>query len=121
MRLRHAADVSFRQTNTFRFSTLKPIRHLLRNVSVAWFEQPNEVKRGSGVLYKMALDTWRCTVVVPYLANPHCDTGGPLAPDRISAHSVFFQGSWAAASGIRGLFSELQALPRAHVRRHGLA
>ena len=132
-------------TNTFRVKTFGPwLKALLPNASVAWFEQPllPGGERRAGVLYRLAF--WRCTVVIPYLANPFCtsqrevapeetrrlsdrsgggadaDAGGGVAVGRAKrrarpAGSLFFQGSWAAAANVRRHFAALQALPGAHV------
>ena len=120
-------------TNTFRVKTfgfwLKP---LLGNSTVAWFEQPllPSGERRKGVLYSLAF--WRCTVLIPYLANPFCTWQREAAPEETRrlqssasavrakrrarpAGSVFFQGSWAAAHNLRRHFSTLQSLPGAHV------
>mmetsp|Transcript_28797 Transcript_28797/g.73939 ORF Transcript_28797/g.73939 Transcript_28797/m.73939 type:complete len:247 (+) Transcript_28797:139-879(+) len=117
-------------TNTFRVRTfglwLKP---LLCNATVAWFEQP-AAKSGVGTLHKLAF--WRCTIVIPYLANPFCALrqgafGEGSGRPRSDAHehldwgmhrpngSIFFQGSWHAARYLRARFSELQSLPASHI------
>ena len=76
-------------TNTFRVRTFAPwLKPLLANATVAWFEQPGQrgaasAKGGGGsksVLYNLAF--WRCTVVVPYLANPFCATQLEAAPEQ---------------------------------------
>ena len=128
-------------TNTFRVKLFGPwLKPLLANSTVAWFEQPllPSGARRSGVLYKLAF--WRCTIVIPYLANPFCTSQREVAPEetrRMSedaaavapkvsstarakrrarpSGSVFFQGSWAAAPNLRQHFSTLQQLPGSHV------
>lgn len=119
-------------TNTFRVKTfgqwLKP---LLANATVAWFEQPKLPGGGKakGVLYSLAF--WRCTIVVPYLANPFCMWQREAAPEemrrlsaaatvatrrrRRSPNSIFFQGSFQAAYNLRRHFAALQELPGAHI------
>jgi hypothetical protein len=106
-------------TNTFRVklfgASLKP---LLTNATVAWFEQPRLPggARAKGVLFSLAF--WRCTVVIPYLANPFCAQQREVAPEEGEGRrkgSVFFQGSWAAAANLRRRFSALQDLPGAQV------
>lgn len=111
-------------TNTFRVRSFGPwLKALLANATVAWFEQP-EARSGVGVIHKLAF--WRCTVVVPYLANPFCSEPGAVqssVPTRSSsltggdrpAGSVFFQGSWSAAKYLRAHFAELQSMPASHI------
>ena len=128
-------------TNTFRVKTFAPwLKPLLGNATIAWFEQPRLAtgERRPGVLYSLAF--WRCTVVIPYLANPFCaqqraaapeaahpssggavEAGASLSAQRARRHvrapgSVFFQGSFSAASYLRGRFASLQDLPGAHVQ-----
>ena len=124
-------------TNTFRVRTFgKEFKRLLANATVAWFEQPIQPGgvRQNRVLYNLAF--WRCTVVIPYLANPFCaiqpegrfssdaeawkTLRTSVAPSRRHKRprvpgSIFFQGSWAAAQMVRKHFSELQSMPGAHV------
>ena len=120
-------------TNTFRVKLFGPwLKPLLQNATVAWFEQPKPVAGGKpkGVLYSLAF--WRCTVVIPYLANPFCQMQRDAAPDdarRLSSAaggraarrrarvegSIFFQGSWAAAANLRRHFTDLQQLPGSHI------
>lgn len=124
--LRHSPWLRRRQghdhllvTNTFRVklfgASLKP---LLANATVGWFEQPQLPGggRAKGVLFSLAF--WRCTVVIPYLANPFCTQQRELAPDEGESRregSVFFQGSWAAAANLRRKFAALQDLPGARI------
>lgn len=106
-------------TNTFRLRSFGPwLKPLLANATVAWFEQP-AARSGVGVIHKLAF--WRCTVVVPYLANPFCTShrhqAGSAADAGVGrpAGSVFFQGSWNAAKYLRSHLKELQSMPASHI------
>ena len=57
-------------TCSFRLKHFRALKAVLRNATVGWFEQPRAPKRGPSTLYNLTY--WRCTVVVPYLANPYC-------------------------------------------------
>lgn len=107
-------------SNTFRFAAFRALKSLLANATVGWFEQPTAAP-ASSTLHSLARKTWRCTVVVPYLANPHCGGGGAPSSSVGSgapraAGSVFFQGSWAAAANVRSHFKELQGIEGVDVR-----
>ena len=133
---RHQGRDHLLVTNTFRVRTFAPwFKNLLKNATVGWFEQP-AAHSGVGTLHKLAF--WRCTVVVPYLANPYCavqrEASAPevdsrllMAPSKREAglgaagetgrptDSIFFQGSYSAAHHLRTRFAELQHLPGAHI------
>ena len=93
---RHGGADHLLVTNTFRLNALGgPLRRVLANASVAWFEAPEAPRRGPGTLMKAV--TWRCTVVIPYLAAPYPpEPEAALAGERPA--SVFFQGSLGTAA-----------------------
>ena len=110
---RHGGRDHLLVTNTFRVRTfglaLKP---LLSNATVAWFEQP-AASAGVGTIHKLAF--WRCTIVVPYLANPFCalhrDAGATAARGRrlsLGTRSWLRRSSHRAQAG-RGLQSRQAA------------
>ena len=88
-------------TNTFRVRTFGPwLKTLLANATVAWFEQPHVhgAKGGGGaVLYSLAF--WRCTVVIPYLANPFCAQQREVMLPRGADETGGAAGSGATAIG----------------------
>tara|TARA_B110001452_G_scaffold253457_1_gene244195 strand:- start:757 stop:1875 length:1119 start_codon:yes stop_codon:yes gene_type:complete len=100
-------------SNTFRLSTLRALKPLLRNATVGWFEQPRVPRPGPNTLYKLAF--WRCTVVVPYQPNPSCRTQALAHPHLPRSTSVFFQGSIGAGSQVRRRLATLKQLPRSHI------
>ena len=131
---RHGADHML-ITNTFRLGALGALRPLLTNATVAWFEAPSAPRRGPGTLARLV--SWRCTVVIPYLASPYCQQQRAARPTR-SCHetagggaaggeaaaaggeaaaaagmggrsaSLFFQGSLSTAMRVRGSLTQLQ-------------
>ena len=88
-------------TNTFRVTAFRALKQLLRNATVAWFEQPAAARSGPNVLYRLAF--WRCTVVVPYQANPLCLQQRPLHPGPRET-TVFFQSGFNRTRLKRGVF-----------------
>ena len=84
-------------SNTFRFAAFRPLKRLLANATVGWFEQPSAAPAAS-VLHSYARRTWRCTVVVPYLENPYC-TAGEIAGNAAGAAATT---ATAAAGGGAG-------------------
>ena len=118
---RHQGADHLLVTNTFRLNTMKALRGLLANATVAWFESTTAPRRGPGRLAAAAF--WRCTVVIPYVASPFCHQQRLTRPTRACAassasgrtSSVFFQGSLSAASHIRGQLASLRSLPGARI------
>ena len=113
---RHGGRDHLLVSNTFRIQAFKAFKPLLLRASIGWFEQPEASKLGPSVLYEIAKAQWRCTVVIPYLANPHCD--GPAAATSNAERapgSFFFQGAWGVAQPIRGRFALLQRMAGANV------
>lgn len=137
---RHGGHDHMLITNTFRIKAFGPwLKPLLPNATVAWFEQPlaSDGEKRAGTLYRLAW--WRCTIVIPYLANPFClsqreiapeetrrladsssSAGAPPAPKtarrRARAEaSLFFQGSLEAAGNLRRRIRNLQTMKNAHV------
>ena len=102
-------------TNSFRIACLGPLRDLMRNGTIAWFEDPRAQKKheGPNKIYEMA--TWRCTVVIPYQASPFCRTLGPSNPARDPTSTVFFQGSADAGRGVRKNFDKLSTYPGVNI------
>ena len=76
---RHGADHML-ITNTFRLGALGALRPLLTNATVAWFEAPSAPRRGPGTLARLV--SWRCTVVIPYLASLYCQQQRAARPTR---------------------------------------
>jgi len=103
--------------NSFRIASLGPMRELLQNGTVAWFEDPRSVKKHEGPNHLYSMATWRCTVVVPYQANPICRTMSATwsAPVRNATSSIFFQGSLDAGRGVRIHVAKLSTYPGADI------
>ncbi|KAL1503685.1 hypothetical protein AB1Y20_012158 [Prymnesium parvum] len=104
-------------TNTFHLHALRPLRPLLLNATLAWFESPTAPRRGPGKL--AAASFWRCTLVVPYVPSPFCRQQRLARPYRSCApgrrrSSVFFQGSLNVTS-IRLRLASVAALPDARI------
>lgn len=96
-------------TNTFRVQTFgRWLKPLLANATLAWFEQPAVAKRhadgswprGAPKLYSLAF--WRCTVVVPYLANPFCGLQRDAAPELVARRQLQQATTPPAADGGAG-------------------
>ena len=102
-------------THTFRANHLRGMKEVLSNATVAWFEHPLAKKRGPSAVYRLAY--WRCTVTLPYLANPHCAdlrSSEPLASREPG--SAFFQGTLDVAKQLRGQFYHFMNEPWARIR-----
>lgn len=120
---RHGGHDHLLVCNSFRLiHAFGRFRHVLANATVAWFEDAGIAASALAAgtprpkLHGMAF--WRCTVVVPYVANRHC--AAALARQQTAAAagrqiSIFFQGSFAAGGYVRRHLAALSALPRAHV------
>ena len=99
---RHGADHML-VTNTFRLGALGTLRPLLANATVAWFEAPSAPRRGPGTLARLV--SWRCTVVIPYLASPYCQQQRAARPTRsceVVAAAAAAAGGKAAAAAAGG-------------------
>mmetsp|Transcript_16828 Transcript_16828/g.43215 ORF Transcript_16828/g.43215 Transcript_16828/m.43215 type:complete len:398 (-) Transcript_16828:129-1322(-) len=111
---RHQGHDHLVVTNTFRLLTLRALKPLLVNSSVAWFEQHTARRPGPMTLYRQVW--WRCTVVIPYLGNPFCQTPDAFPPME-REKSIFFRGSWAVGGMVRRRFGEVaDGIPGAAVR-----
>lgn len=102
-------------TNTFQLASLRPLKPLLQNATIGWFESPTAPRRGPGRLAASAW--WRCTLVVPYVASPFCSQQRSVRPTPAcegGRHSIFFQGS-LGTGGIRRKFEGLRTLAGARV------
>jgi len=106
--------------NTFRVgAALRAFKGLLVNATLGWFEDPTALRAGPNTLYRLAF--WRCTVVVPYQANPYCRQQQRLrhqssAPEtRRRRDWLFFQGSYDAAPRLRRNFRSLEGVAGAQV------
>uniref|UniRef100_A0A7S0P623 Exostosin GT47 domain-containing protein n=1 Tax=Calcidiscus leptoporus TaxID=127549 RepID=A0A7S0P623_9EUKA len=101
-------------SNTFRTAAFRALKGVLANATIGWFEEPSALRAGPNTLYKQAF--WRCTVVVPYQANPFCaQQRAAHRPGIARDISIFFQGSWNAAKRLRSYFSSLTSLERANI------
>lgn len=96
-------------TNTFRTQTFRALKPLLGNATFGWFEDPKQLRPGPNILYRQAF--WRCTIVVPYQANPFClqqrSVRGAARGAMPRKHSIFFQGSFGAGSKVRVLLRRM--------------
>jgi len=93
---RHGAD-HLLVTNTFRLGALGLLRPLLTNATVAWFEAPSAPRRGPGTLARLV--SWRCTVVIPYLASPYCQQQRAARPTRSCPEAVGTEAAGGEAAG----------------------
>ena len=101
-------------THTFRPTHMRPFKALLENATIAWFEHPLAKKRGPSAVYRMAW--WRCTVTMPYLANPRCADLRSAEPQiRREPGTGFFQGTLEVAKQLRGQFYHLMGEPWARI------
>ena len=115
--VRHRGRDHMVVTNNFQVSHLGPMRELMRNGTVAWFEQPKSNKKHGGPNKLYAKASWRCTVVVPYPSSSFCRSPSRVSPPsgRDPTSTVFFQGSVDAGRGVRAHLAKLASYPGADI------